>query len=150
MAWNVHPPFVRDSSGFKAVEGKGCSCCGNYMWLYSANCRTNPTGRVEAQEVTQWQQQPSLHSWSAWYLPASFASAKPLLPKPCTVIWLALYQYWLVVIITLGTMTSWNIQWTCLEESVQTELKSPTLCLPAGDLNNLEEGKGSFIYAAQI
>lgn len=48
--------FVRDSSGFKAVEGKGCSCCGNYTRLYSANCRTNPTGRVEAQEITQWQQ----------------------------------------------------------------------------------------------
>lgn len=48
--------FVRSSSGFMAVEGKGCSCCGNYIRLYSANCRTNPTGKAEAREITQGQQ----------------------------------------------------------------------------------------------
>lgn len=145
MVWNMHARFERSSSGFLAMEGKGCSCYGAMTegWLYSAN----PTGRVEVQDISQWQQLTFFAFMAGLTLPSILCFCLAPFAMDCDITCplsaLACGH------ITLG-MTSWNTQWTYPEkESVQIKLKS-LLCIFLQEIKQFWGRKDSYIPIAHI
>lgn len=137
MVWNVHPHFVRRSSGFVAAEGekKSCSCYGYYGWLCSANSWTNPAQSSERREMGPaaaanllcrcFQIRPDTFQDPLLLLSSFYPITYPIPTPACGVIW--------------GT-TSWIPQRTS-QRNCPNWAQKPTLYFPSGD-EEIVRGEG--------
>lgn len=124
MVWNVHPHFVRSSSGFVAAEGKKELFI---LWVCSANSWANPAQSFERQEMGPvaganllcccFQIRPDTFQGPLLLLSSFYLITYPIPTQACGIIW--------------GT-TTWIIQQTS-QRNCPNWAQKPILCFPMVD-----------------
>lgn len=137
MVWNVHPHFIRSSSGFVAAEGEKkavhamATTEGSAVPIAGQTQHKVLSGRRQA----QWQQLTFLavaFKSGLWQLPGPSASAQPLLPKHLSYPNTGLWHH-------LGKRPP-GLHSEPPKESVLTELKSPP-CIFLREMKQLWGGR---------
>lgn len=137
MVWNVHPHFVRSSSGFVAAEGKKEPFM---LWVCSAKSWANPVQSFEWREMGPvaganllcccFQSRPDTFQGPLLLLSSFYLITYPIPTQACGIIW---------------GMTIWITQQTS-QRNCPNWAQKPILCFPMVD-EAIVRGEDSYTQA---